>query len=217
VTPFYDAVPLGDSAITLKFGTDKSAALLRQIHATAAHLRRQKLRHVEDIVPAYLAIAVFYDPLAASYEEMKDTLLGAMETREVAELAELPVQEHVIPVRYDGADLHDVAERCRLTVDDVVAIHSSGTYTVDLLGFVPGFAYLSEVDPRIQLPRRSEPRTRVPAGSVAIAGTHTGVYPLDTPGGWHVLGSTETPMFDVTREPPALLAAGDVVRFEGVR
>jgi KipI family sensor histidine kinase inhibitor len=171
---------------------------------------------VEDIVPAYLTITVFYDSLAASYEDMKVTIFEAMATREIAEPTESPVREHVIPVHYDGPDLDDVAERCRLTVDDVIAIHSAGTYTVDLLGFVPGFAYLSEVDARIQIPRRAEPRTRVPAGSVAIAGAHTGIYPLDTPGGWHVLGSTAIRMFDVTREPPALFAAGDVVRFERV-
>lgn len=216
MTQVHDALPLGDSAITIKFGADKSPALLRQIHTTAAHLRGQRLPHVEDIVPAYLAITVFYDSLAASYEEMKAVLVAAIETGEVAELAELPVREHVIAVRYDGPDLEHVAQRCRLTVDDVITIHSAGTYTVDLLGFVPGFAYLSEVDARIQIPRRAEPRTRVPAGSVAIAGAHTGIYPLDTPGGWHVLGSTAIRMFDVTREPPALFAAGDVVRFERV-
>jgi len=96
----------------------------------------------------------------------------------------------------------------------VIARHSGRAYTVDLLGFVPGWAYLSELDPALQLPRRSEPRPRVMAGSVAIAAAQTGVYPLDTPGGWHIIGHTETVMFDPTREPPALLRAGDTVRFE---
>ena len=214
MTQFLDALPLGDSAITLQFGTDKSPALLRRIHSTASHLRRQRLAHVEDIVPTYLAITVFYDPLSASCDEMKAVLARAIGTPASDELADLPVQEHVIPVRYDGSDLHDVAARCRLTVDEVIAIHWARTYTVDILGFVPGFAYLSELDPRIQMPRRGEPRTRVPAGSVAIAGGHTGIYPLDTPGGWHILGSTPTRMFDVRRDHPALFAAGDIVRFE---
>jgi KipI family sensor histidine kinase inhibitor len=100
-----------------------------------------------------------------------------------------------------------------LSADEVIARHIGRTYTVDLLGFVPGFGYLSELDTAIQLPRRSQPRLRVPAGSVAIAGAQTAVYPLDTPGGWHIIGRTDRVMFDPSRDPPALLRAGDKVRF----
>ena len=217
MTPPLATSPLGDAAITVKLGDEKSPGLLKRIHAAASYLRRRKLPHVEDIVPAYLTITVFYDPLSASYDEMNSALLGALSTRDSVELGEVAVREHIIPVRYDGSDVALVAEHCGVSVDDVIAIHSGGTYTVDLLGFVPGFAYMSELNPRIQLPRRDEPRTRVPAGSVAIAGAHTGVYSLDTPGGWHILGTTTTRMFDVSRDNPALLAAGDVVRFERVR
>jgi KipI family sensor histidine kinase inhibitor len=122
-------------------------------------------------------------------------------------------REHQISVRYDGQDLSDVAERTGMSVKDVIAAHTSQTYTVDLLGFVPGFAYLSELPVSLQLPRRGEPRPRVAAGSVAIAGSQTAVYPLDTPGGWHLLGRTEIKLFDPTRSPPALLEPGDSVRF----
>jgi KipI family sensor histidine kinase inhibitor len=101
-------------------------------------------------------------------------------------------------------------------VEDVVERHSGRTYTVDLLGFVPGFAYLSELDASLQLPRRAQPRPRIAAGSVGIAAAQTAVYPLDTPGGWHIIGSTQTVMFDPTRGAPALLAPGDTVRFERV-
>jgi KipI family sensor histidine kinase inhibitor len=130
--------------------------------------------------------------------------------------AKVTAREHVIPVRYDGIDLSSVADATGLAVDEVVARHTSQTYSVDLLGFVPGFAYLSELDPSLQIPRRPQPRPRVAAGSVAIAAAQTGIYPLDTPGGWHIIGNTTTVMFDPAREPPSLLAAGDTVRFERV-
>jgi len=113
-------------------------------------------------------------------------------------------------------DLDAVAAATGLAVTDVINRHSARAYTVDLLGFVPGFAYLSELDRSLHLPRRAEPRPRVPAGSVAIAAAQTAVYPLDTPGGWHIIGRTETMLFDPAREPPALLRAGDTVRFERV-
>jgi KipI family sensor histidine kinase inhibitor len=113
-------------------------------------------------------------------------------------------------------DLEAVATSTGLSVEDVIARHAGRTYTVDLLGFVPGFAYLSELDASLQLPRRAQPRPRIAAGSVAIAAAQTAVYPLDTPGGWHIIGSTQTVMFDPTRDAPALLAPGDTVRFERV-
>jgi KipI family sensor histidine kinase inhibitor len=122
-------------------------------------------------------------------------------------------QTHVIPVRYDGEDLDDVARRTNLTVEDVITIHSGAEYRVFVIGFVPGFAYLGPLDPRLVVARRDSPRKRVPAGSVAIAEAQTGVYPAETPGGWHLIGTTDVKMFDAMRESPALLAVGDRVRF----
>jgi KipI family sensor histidine kinase inhibitor len=119
-------------------------------------------------------------------------------------------------VKYDGVDLETVAATTGLSVEEVITRHSRRTYTVDLLGFVPGFAYLSELDTALHLPRRAQPRPRVAAGSVAIAAAQTAVYPLDTPGGWHIIGRTQTVMFDPTRDGPALLSPGDTVRFERV-
>jgi KipI family sensor histidine kinase inhibitor len=113
-------------------------------------------------------------------------------------------------------DLDAVAASAGLSVSEVIERHTGRAYGVDLLGFVPGWAYLSELDPSLQIPRRAQPRPRVPAGSVAIAAAQTGVYPLDTPGGWHIIGRTETVLFDPAREPPALLRPGDTVRFERV-
>ncbi|HJQ53844.1 MAG TPA: 5-oxoprolinase subunit PxpB [Gemmatimonadaceae bacterium] len=210
------AHPLGDSAITISFGDERSPALLRRIHAAARAIRSARIPFVEDVVPAYLALSVFYDPLAATYEDAARLVVEKCATAP-SESDDRKPREHIIPVRYDGLDLPAVAEATRLDIDQVIALHSGRAYTVDILGFVPGFAYLSELDPALQLPRRAQPRPRVAAGSVAIAAAQTAVYPLDTPGGWHIIGATTELMFDPRREPPALLAPGDVVRFEPLK
>ena len=212
-----DAHPLGDSAVTITFGTERSSELLARIHATARSLESAGIPHVEEVVPAYLALTVYYDPLHTSYDEMAKTILDACDQPARAARDTAPPRAHLVPVRYDGMDLDTVATATGLSAAEVIARHSGRAYSVDLLGFVPGWAYLSELDPALQLPRRSEPRPRVMAGSVAIAAAQTGVYPLDTPGGWHIIGHTETVMFDPTREPPALLRAGDTVRFERMK
>jgi KipI family sensor histidine kinase inhibitor len=187
--------------------------LLNRVHAAAAALAAQRLAEVQDIVPAYLGVAVFYNSLHASYSEMAERLLAICERASPSTAVSDRVREHEIRVTYDGADLAEVADSTGLSIDEVVARHSGRRYTVDLLGFVPGFAYLSELDPALQLARRPQPRPRVPAGSVAIAGAQTAVYPLDTPGGWHIIGRTDRVMFDPSHNPPALLRAGDTVRF----
>jgi KipI family sensor histidine kinase inhibitor len=187
------------------------------VHATAAALAAEKLPDVQDIVPAYLGVAVFYDSLHASYGEMAAKLLAVCERVMDSTTVADKVREHEIPVTYDGPDLADVAVSCGLSTEEVIARHSGRRYSVDLLGFVPGFGYLSELDASLRLPRRPQPRPRVPAGSVAIAGAQTAVYPLDTPGGWHIIGRTGSVMFDPERDPPALLRAGDIVRFVPVK
>jgi KipI family sensor histidine kinase inhibitor len=207
--------PLGDAGITISFGKQRSPDLLRRIHSAARAIRGAAIPAVEDVVPAYLALTVFYSPLAASYDELAKTLVVICKGSNV-EHAEHPPREHIIPVRYDGVDLPAVSEATRLDVDEIVALHSQRIYTVDILGFVPGFAYLSELDPALHLPRRAQPRPRVSAGSVAIAAAQTAVYPLDTPGGWQIIGTTAEVMFDPRRNPAALLAPGDLVRFESI-
>lgn len=210
------AHPLGDSAINITFASERSPDLLRRIHATSRALEAGRIPFVDDIVPAYLALTVFYDPLRTTYHDMASRLVEACERVDDSELEPATTREHVIPVRYDGMDLESVASALGLSVEQLITRHAARTYTVDLLGFVPGFAYLSELDPALQLPRRAQPRPRVAAGSVAIAASQTAVYPLDTPGGWHIIGTTTAVMFDPARSPPALLAPGDVVRFERV-
>ena len=216
IGPQLRARPLGDSAVTISFGPERSEEVLRRVHAASHSLRAANIPHVQDVVPAYLALTVFYDSLRTSYHEIAEQLLDTCRRARDHDATTPTAREHRIPVTYDGPDLEAVASATGLAVDEVIARHLGKAYKVDLLGFVPGFAYLSELDSSLQLPRRAQPRPRVTAGSVAIAGAQTAVYPLDTPGGWHLLGSTTTAMFDPTRDPPALLSPGDIVRFERV-
>ena len=211
------ARPLGDSALTIAFGTEKSAELLKRVHAAASAVSAAALPEVEDVVTAYLSLAVFYDSGKTSYGEVAAKVLEVCERTSIAGPAPGALRTHEISVTYDGPDLEDVATSLCLSTEDVIGRHLDRTYSVDLIGFVPGWAYLSELDPAIHLPRRAQPRARVPAGSVAIAGAQTGVYPLITPGGWHIIGHTDNVMFDPARDPPAVLRPGDKVRFVRAR
>ena len=163
-----------------------------------------------------------YDPLRTSPEaatgRLSALVAAAGNTEESTDEATLPLVE--LRVRYggeDGPDLRSVAERTGLDEQAVVDLHTGTVYRVFLLGFVPGFAYLGTLPEALALPRRSEPRTRVPAGSVAIAGRQTAVYPFSTPGGWHLIGRTEDPLWDLARTPPARLRPGQAVRFVPIR
>jgi inhibitor of KinA len=211
-----EAHPLGDSAITIRFGTERSSELLARIHAAVAFVADANLDAVEDIVPTYLSLSVFYDSLKRTHAELSAELLAICARVATTSVSETAAREHVIPTRYDGMDLADVAAATRLSVDEVIQRHTTRVYTVDIIGFVPGFAYLSELDESLVLPRREQPRPRVAPGSVAIAGAQTAVYPLATPGGWHIIGTTDAVMFDPNRAEPARLRAGDTVRFERI-
>ena len=165
-----------------------------------------------ELVPGYATLTVHFDLLATSFRKLAEdlTVLAAGPSQSATRSSNRLID---IGVRYDGPDLADVAIAAGLSTTEVVNRHSALEYRVALLGFVPGFAYLGPIDPALVLPRRASPRARVPAGSVAIAGAQTGIYPADTPGGWHLIGRTAAVLFDPARNPPALLAVGDRVRF----
>jgi KipI family sensor histidine kinase inhibitor len=175
-----------------------------------AALTTRQLPGVVDLVPAASTVLV----------RCRSTVdLEAVESRlsDVTPLSSAASGDEVtIPVRYDGADLADIAEATGLSEAEIVTVHTGPEYTVAFTGFAPGFGYLTGLDERLRLPRRDTPRTRVPAGAVAVAGEFTGVYPRPSPGGWHLLGSTTAPLWDPTQEPPALLRPGTKVRFEAV-
>lgn len=199
--------------MTLSWGSTVAPELNREVHRAAAAIRTAAIPEVVDIVPAYAALTVFYDPLHVGFEEMAARLLALTARGSVDESTAPAPTEHRIPVCYDGPDLDEVARQTGLPAAEVIARHAAREYRVYLLGFVPGFAYLGELDPALVVPRRATPRKRVPAGSVAIAGAQTAVYPLDTPGGWHLIGRTTIPIFDPARTPASLLRSGDLVRF----
>src|SRR5262245_28444789 len=170
------------------------------------------------VVPAYAALAVHFDPAIADASALADLLrrLAAAELQQPAPDVGTSGKCHVIPVRYDGPDLDTVAQRLQLPPAEVIRRHAERTYQVLFLGFVPGFGYLGPLDPTLALPRRPEPRQRIPAGTVAIAAEQTAIYPIETPGGWHLIGRTDTVLFDPSRSVPNRLAAGDRVRFEPI-
>jgi KipI family sensor histidine kinase inhibitor len=211
-------VPLGDSALLAVLGDGVGLELSARVGRLAAALRQLDEPGIHGVVPAYAAVAVHFDPIATDTER----LAGRVAELAAAELG-LPAPDpgsggtlHIIPVHYDGPDLALVAHQLGLTTGEVAQRHAARTYRVLFLGFVPGFGYLGPLDPLLALPRRAEPRRRVPAGSVAIAAEQTAIYPIETPGGWQLIGHTETALFDPHRDPPNLLAAGDRVRFEPV-
>lgn len=164
---------------------------------------------VDDIVPGVCTVFVIGAPAAL------ERLADALPTAALASASSAPGRRVVVPVRYDGADLADVAERSGLSVRDVVRLHSGAEYRVDFFGFAPGFAFLSGLPALLRLPRRDSPRTRVPEGSVAIANEYTAVYPSASPGGWHLIGTRTGPaLWDAHAAQPNAIDVGDLVVFE---
>lgn len=202
----------GDSMLLIELEAAIDPVVNERAILLASRIRARRARGVRDVAPGYSTIGVHFDPL--------QTDLGALERAIESDFASLALVDAVadrdvieIAVRYDGPDLDSVAKFAGCTATEVVARHAQATYRVYMLGFIPGFAYMGRVDPSIAAPRHRVPRERVPAGSVGIAGLQTGVYPVDSPGGWQLIGRTDTVMFDPTRDRPSLLTAGDVVRF----
>ncbi len=181
----------------------------------ASRIRARRPRGVRDVAPGYATLGVHFDPLQTDLAALERAIESEFATlADLETISDRPVIE--IPVRYGGQfgpDLQSVAERAGCSIDEVIARHSRQTYRVYMLGFVPGFAYMGRVDPSIASPRHRVPREKVPAGSVGIAGLQTGVYPVESPGGWQLIGHTSAVMFDAQRDRPSLLAAGDLVRF----
>jgi KipI family sensor histidine kinase inhibitor len=209
----------GDTMLLLEWEHTIDPTINRRVIALAERLRARLGRRVRDIVPAYCSVGIHFDPLTTDLGALQGIIEGeSQEDVRSTRLETRPVIE--IGVRYggeDGPDLHGLAEWAGCSPEEVIERHTSRTYRVYMLGFVPGFAYMGRVDERIAAPRRRVPRDRVAAGSVGIAGVQTGVYPIVTPGGWQLIGRTEAVMFDATRAQPSLLQPGDEVRFVALR
>lgn len=213
---------LADDALLLSFGADSPPVdpdTNARVHRAAARIRAARLPWLRDLVPAYATLAVFFDPDAIDAEAARQPLAALIDDDTTPDEHATPGRCIEIPVVYGGAfgeDLDAAAAELGLTPDALIARHSAALYTVAMIGFAPGFPYLSGLDPALALPRLATPRTRVPAGSVGIGGAQTGLYPRESPGGWRLLGRTPLRLFDPTRETPSLLAPGDRVRFRPI-
>jgi inhibitor of KinA len=208
---------VGDGMVLVEFEPRLDPAINARALALARLLTRAALPGVRDVVPAYRTVGIHFDPSRADAA----SLISQMQ-RLVPRSGDEPLSERppiVVPVCYGGQygpDIEEVARFGACTTENVVVLHTSRTYRVCMLGFAPGFAYMAEVDARIASPRRTEPRVRVPAGSVGIAGPQTGVYPQETPGGWQVIGRTPLKVFDPGQAQPFLFSPGDRVTFVSI-
>jgi inhibitor of KinA len=200
--------PLGDTALLAELGTRLDTALNTRAIALAAALKKR--RDVRQAVAAHGTVTVQFDPEHITLDALSAAIRRLARKRPPLDE---PGRLHRIPVVYDGPDLDDVAARLGLSRERVVELHARPIYRVFLVGFVPGWAYLGPLADELVLPRRDEPRTRVPAGSVAIANQETGIYSLDSPGGWHLIGRTSIKLFLPDSDPPSVFRAGDRVKF----
>jgi 5-oxoprolinase (ATP-hydrolysing) subunit B len=199
-----NVLPYGERAVLLE-PTDPAAVL-----TVRDWLVEQGYPGVVAVVPAARTVLVEVDPALLSVIRLRELLTGA---EPVPPTDPAPGNLLELPVRYDGADLAAVADQLAIGAEELIRLHSGTEYTVSFCGFSPGFGYLSGLDPRLRVSRLATPRPSVPAGSVAIADEFTGVYPRVTPGGWRLLGRTDVPLFDLSRQPPAVLTPGTRVRF----
>jgi KipI family sensor histidine kinase inhibitor len=214
--------PMGESALLVRLGTRIDVSTNQRVHALCRHLRQARWAVVQDLVPAYASVLVRLDPAALesgalSLEAATEQLRGLIQSVPAAPDAAAGTL-HRIPVCYGGEhgpDMLHVEHATGLSADRVIALHAGGEYRVAMIGFAPGFPYLLGLDERLHVPRRDQPRTRVPRGAVAIGGAQTGVYPGELPGGWQLIGRTPLRLFDAGQgQRPSLLAPGDRVRFE---
>ena len=212
---------LGEGALTVSFGDSINKEYSKQVFQLYHRLLQYEKKFWLDLIPAYTTLTIVYD--ASTIQEktpsvwVREFVKGLLET----EIKSLPTltRQVTIPVCYAtdfALDTKLLCDKHNISHERLVQLHTAMTYTVYMLGFLPGFPYMGSVDPRIATPRLSKPRTVVPAGSVGIAGEQTGIYPLESPGGWNIIGKTPLKLFDVLREQPVMLTPGDQVSFVAI-
>jgi len=204
-------VPFGEGALLVELGNEFQEDVVAWARGIASHW--ETILRLGPAVPAYASVVLRFDPLRIEPTQAETFAAELVARRESAQASTKQRRLVEIPTTYDGPDLAETAERSKVSVDELVALHAKRDYTAYFLGFMPGFAYCGRLDPKIVSSRLERPRERVPAGSVAIADGQTGVYPFASPGGWRLIGRTETAMFDPSAAEPVLISAGDLVRF----
>lgn len=220
--PAYKILPLGDTALVIDFGNIVSHSLNDRIISLFKNLQKNPLEFMTEAVPAYSSLAVYYDIVRARkkipeektvFDWMKNEVRQFLENEKTDTVFEKRVVK--IPVCYEkefATDMDWISEKLKLSPEEVIQLHTSKSYRVYMLGFLPGFAYLGEVDDKIVLPRKPQPQ-HVIAGSVGIAGKQTGVYPFDSPGGWQIIGRSPLKFFNKEKKEPTLVNAGDTIEF----
>lgn len=221
----YDFYPLGDSAITLDLGNKIDESINKKIIAFFHQLQDHPFEGLIDILPAYSSLTIYYDVMRLKKIAGKKTVYIWVKEKFEKILQQLPEPRDAasrlvnIPVCYEkefAPDLETMSFEKKLSADEIIHLHMSKQYRVYMLGFLPGFAYMGEVDDRIAMPRLTQPRKKVEAGSVGIAGKQTGIYPLDSPGGWNIIGKTPLKLFNAMGKELTLLRAGDMVQFNPI-
>lgn len=210
----YKILPCGDAALTVTLGNAISESVGGRVRALTDALITKNLSGITEILPAFCSLTVCYDPAVISYRKLCRMVEKAISCKEGMTSSVRRI--HQIPVCYGGEfgpDLTDVASLAGLSADEVVRRHSAPDYRIYMLGFLPGFPYLGGLDESIAAPRLDSPRERIPQGSVGIGGSQTGIYPMESPGGWRLIGRTPILPYDPARTPPVLYTAGDDIRF----
>jgi inhibitor of KinA len=220
LTPIYKIFPLSDSAITIDFGNVIDEKINDFVMKLFKSCLQNPFAGMIEAMPAYASLTVFYDVVEVrkvnsdfktAYDFVEKYLTSIVQTTENHFITEFSLVK--IPVIYDGEDLAFVAAYNNLAIEEVINIHTSPIYRVYMMGFLPGFAYMGGLDARIATPRKITPRTKVPPGSVGIAGNQTGIYPSESPGGWQLIGRTERQLYTPNSPEITLLKAGDLVKF----
>ena len=207
----------GDKAVVMEFGNEISKDINAKIRNVVKSVEEAKVDGIVELLPTYRSLMIMYDPLKIEYSELISTL-DFMSSKQV-DNEEEKIKIVEFPTVYGGEygpDINFVAEHNNITVDEVIKIHTGTDYLVYMMGFTPGFTYLGGMSDKIVTPRLASPRTKIPAGSVGIAGAQTGMYPSETPGGWQLIGRTPLKLYDSDKEPPVMLSAGDYVRYVSV-
>lgn len=207
-------MPAGDAALVVEFGDIIDENVNAHVHALARKIEEQHIEGIMEVVPTFRSVLVRYDVFVCSYSQIRDVVHSLADNLNVLDKTAKKIVK--IPCCYGarfGQDLSDMEKLTGLDRDEIIAIHSATDYKIYMLGFLPGFVYLGGLDKRIEVPRLKTPRVKICKGAVGIGGNQTGIYPMDSPGGWRLMGATPIDLYDENRETPILLAAGEYIRF----
>ena len=207
----------GDRGLVVELGAAIDPEINRKVREISVSLEETPIVGVTEVIPTYRSVLICYDPVQINPERLSKEILDRERSLDKLEIP--PPETTEIPVAYGdefGPDMEFVAQHNRLSPEEVIQIHSSGTYLIYMIGFTPGFPFLGGLSEKLFTPRLENPRQSVPAGSVAIANNQTGIYSLDSPGGWRLIGRTPIKVYDPTRSPPIILKAGNYLRFKRI-